>query len=117
MNIVQSVETRTAQFHASETAEHRYQCSLSLYAKGPGFMGWGIEPRTIENRIESEFVAQPTRAVLEPRASIPPRSRAHKLYFALEDTKRRALLNNATERPMRATESRLQLRLTRMVPP
>ena len=41
MNIVQSVGTRTAKFHASETPVHRYQCTLSLYAVGPGFMGQG----------------------------------------------------------------------------
>jgi hypothetical protein len=29
---------------------------------GPGFVGGGIEPRTIENRIESEFAARSTRA-------------------------------------------------------
>ena len=37
------------------------------------------------------------------RTTILPRSRAHKLYFALEDAKRHALLNDATYSPPRAT--------------
>ena len=50
MNIVQSVDTHTAQFHVNETAEHRYQCSLSLKGGGGGG-GGGFTTEILENTI------------------------------------------------------------------